>query len=83
MYIVASLINLIYYAFVILIFARFILSWVSLGSYELRETVFRLTEPVLEPVRRLLPPMGGLDFSPIIVLIAAQILRTIVIGALI
>jgi YggT family protein len=40
-------------------------------SYALR----RLTEPVLGPVRRLLPDLGGIDISPIIVLIALQFLQ--------
>ncbi|WP_280522274.1 YggT family protein [Acetobacter indonesiensis] len=32
----------------------------------------RLTEPVLEPVRRLLPNLGGIDFSPMVVLLGIQ-----------
>jgi len=35
----------------------------------------RVCEPVLRPVRRLLPPLGGLDLSPLLVLIALQALR--------
>ncbi|MGV4876941.1 YggT family protein [Acetobacter indonesiensis] len=34
----------------------------------------RLTEPVLEPVRRLLPNLGGIDFSPMVVLLGIQYL---------
>ena len=45
----------------------------------------RVTEPVLEPVRRLLPPWktGGLDLSPLIVLIAIQFVERVVLPALI
>ena len=45
----------------------------------------RVTEPVLEPVRRLLPPWktGGLDLSPLIVLIAIQFVDRVVLRALI
>jgi YggT family protein len=45
----------------------------------------RVTEPVLEPVRRLLPPWktGGLDLSPLIVLIAIQFVERVVLRALI
>ncbi len=32
------------------------------------------TEPVLAPVRRVLPPMGGLDFSPLVVIIGIQVI---------
>jgi YggT family protein len=47
-----------------------------------RDLVFRLTEPFLGPVRRILPPMGGFDFSPMIVLILAEILRTVLVDVL-
>jgi YggT family protein len=44
----------------------------------------RVTEPVLEPVRRMLPPWktGGLDLSPLIVLIAIQFVERVVLPAL-
>ena len=76
-------IDLIYYAIFILIFARFILSWVNVGPYQLREWVFRLTEPLLAPVRRMLPQSAGLDFSPMIVLIGAWMIRQLLIQILI
>ena len=81
--ILITIINLIYYAVFILILARFVLSWVNIGSYEIREWVFRLTEPLLAPVRRILPPSAGLDFSPMIVLIGAWILRSLLIQILV
>jgi YggT family protein len=45
----------------------------------------RVTEPVLEPVRRLLPPWktGGLDLSPLIVLIAIQIIERLILRPLV
>lgn len=66
----------------IIMFARVILSWfpVSPGSTlaSLNGFVYRLTEPVLGPVRRALPPLSvgtvGLDLSPTIVLVVLLIL---------
>jgi YggT family protein len=81
--ILIQIVNFLYYAVIILILARFILSFISGGPYELRAWVYRLTEPLLQPVRRILPPMSGLDFSPLIVLIAAQVLRMVLINILI
>lgn len=81
--ILISIINLLYYALVILLFARFILSWVNIGSYELKAFIFRITEPILAPFRRILPPTSGVDFSPMIVLIGAVILRRILIQLLV
>lgn len=36
------------------------------------DVLYRLTEPVFAPVRRVLPPMGGLDLSPLVVLLVIQ-----------
>ncbi len=53
-----------------------ILSWVPLDRHNPLATVTRgLTEPVLAPIRRVLPPMGGLDWSPMVLLVALQILK--------
>jgi len=41
--------------------------------------LWRMTEPVLAPVRRLLPNLGGIDISPIIVIIALEFLRRFVV----
>lgn len=43
----------------------------------------RLTEPVLSPIRRILPDLGGIDISPIILLIALEFLRRFVIGQMV
>ncbi|MDH3491286.1 MAG: YggT family protein [Gammaproteobacteria bacterium] len=63
--------------FVYAIFIRIILSWISQGGYNPATAIIAtLTEPVLRPFRRLIPPMGGFDISPIfaiILLLAATI----------
>ena len=41
----------------------------------------RLTEPVLAPIRRALPPMAGLDLSPMVLLIALQLLKRVLYAA--
>ena len=74
------IIEIAYWALFILILARVILSWVQVGSYEIRDLVFRLTEPILAPIRRILPASAGLDLSPMIALIGAWILRSILVG---
>ena len=37
-----------------------------------------ITDPILEPARRLIPPIGGLDFSPIVVLLLLSVLQSLV-----
>lgn len=55
-----------------------ILSWVLPDPYHpFTQIVRSLTEPVMAPARRILPPMGGLDLSPIIVLFAIQFLMVL------
>jgi YggT family protein len=46
----------------------------------LAKTIYDLTEPMLAPVRNLLPPATGFDFSPIIVLIGVQVIGQLLIG---
>ncbi len=66
-------INLFVYAIII----RIILSWVAQGTYNPATAIIAtLTEPVLRPFRRIIPPLGGFDISPIfaiILLLAATI----------
>jgi len=66
-----------FYFFAIL--ASIILSWVAPGSASPAVYLLhQLTEPVMAPFRRLLPAMGGLDLSPILVFIAIQIAQIFV-----
>ena len=68
----ARLIDL--YSLVVLV--AVILSWTRIDRRNQLVTITRgLTEPVLAPIRKLLPPMGGLDLSPMVLLIGLQILR--------
>lgn len=58
------------------VLAAVVMSWVRLDSrHPLARIVYTLTEPVLAPIRQVLPSMGGLDFSPVIVLLALRALR--------
>ena len=80
--ILGTLITALYYAIFILIFARIILSWVNIGGYQIRDLVFRLTEPMLAPVRRLMPATSGLDLSPMIVLILTSVVYRFILRTL-
>ena len=59
----------------VLIIARVIISWIANQSrHPLIPLIFQLTEPVLRPISKLLPPMGGVDLSPLFALIALRAL---------
>jgi YggT family protein len=70
----------------IVLFARIIMSWFPISPGGPMASVFsvlyNLTEPVLGPVRRLIPPVGlggmGLDLSPLIVIFGVRILQNVV-----
>ncbi|MDF0532793.1 YggT family protein [Shewanella yunxiaonensis] len=54
---------------------RAILSWVSQGSNPFEYVLVQLTEPLLSPIRRIIPPMGGLDLSVLILMIGLNFLN--------
>jgi len=63
-----------FYFVAILIYA--LLSWVAPGTHSpANQLLSRICEPLLAPVRRLVPPIGGLDLSALFVLIALQALK--------
>ena len=68
------------YSYVIL--ARIVLSWIPniSRSHPAVEFLHRITDPVLEPVRRMIPPLGALDISPIVVFLGLHLLRIILLG---
>jgi YggT family protein len=67
--------------FMFAIFVRIILSWISPGQYNPATAIITtLTEPVLRPVRRLIPPLGGFDISPIFVIIGLGALTRVLMG---
>lgn len=65
------------------ILIRILLSWVRMDPYHpIVRILDQITEPVLAPARRIIPPIGGLDFSPVIVIIVLNILERILLQAL-
>lgn len=67
--------------FLFAIFVRIILSWLSPGQYNPATAIITtLTEPILRPVRRIIPPMGGFDISPIFVIIGLGALTRLLMG---
>ncbi|MDY6874028.1 MAG: YggT family protein [Chloroflexota bacterium] len=63
---------------VIYSFISFILS----PYHPIRETMARVIEPLIAPIRRVVPPVGGLDFSPLILMVLVQIVGSILAAVL-
>lgn len=75
MSIAISLVTLLLEAFLVVILIRVVFSWVSpTPTNPVSRLAWQITEPVLGPIRRLLPPMSGIDLSPLVVWFAVIIL---------
>jgi len=68
---VREIFNLLFWVLVL----RAIMSWVVQGYNPIAAVLAQLSEPILAPVRRVIPPIGGLDLSVLVVLIALQFLQ--------
>jgi len=70
--VVGLLVNIYFFA----LLAMIILSWVAPGtSNPAVYLLFQITEPVMAPFRKALPPMGGMDFSPILLFILINVIQ--------
>lgn len=73
-----AFINVLAGVLTVAIFVRVLLSWIQVQlPMGLADFLFSATEPILGPIRRALPAMGGMDFSPFIAVIAIQIVQGI------
>jgi len=89
MLIVVDVISFLFRAYEFLIFIRVLLSWVNVNPYRpainhpIVDVLYRITDPVLRPLQRLIPPIGGaIDISPIIALLLLEILRQVLVRIL-
>ena len=88
---IADYVNALFLVYIILIFARILLSWIPRIPYHpvlssIIEFIQQVTDPYLRIFRRIIPPLGGggfaLDLSPIIATIVLIIARSIIVGAI-
>jgi len=66
----------------LVVFGAVIASWMRLPpGHPIGSVLTAATEPLLAPIRRVLPDMGGLDFSPMVLLVGVQLLRRLLLSA--
>jgi YggT family protein len=64
------------------IIGRVIMSWIDQpGAMRITVILRDITEPILGPLRRVLPNMGGLDFTPIVAMLLLQALESLIVSA--
>ena len=79
----AGLVHVLLSAVILVVIARAVLSWVSPDPYNpIVRIIIQLSEPMLYPVRRRLPIMGGMDLSPMVVILAAYFLDDFLVPSL-
>lgn len=81
MNLLANFIDLLFTLLSLAVLARVLLSWVRVSPYHPAIVLlYRITEPILAPLRRAIPPIGMVDISPVIALILLQILREVLVA---
>jgi YggT family protein len=73
---VLELIGLVLSILLVLIIANVVLSWIGRGS-PMQYMLTEILNPLLAPIKRILPSMGPLDLSPLILLVAIQIAQIV------
>jgi YggT family protein len=75
----ADLVDFVLLLYIVLVLVRVVLSFVGADSYHpVVPLVMQLTEPILKPFRRLIPNVGGIDFSPMVLLLVITLARVLV-----
>ena len=76
---VALVINIFFFAIIV----HVVLSWISQGGHNpIAALLFSLTQPILKPIQRFVPPIGGLDLSPVVAIIGLQLLKLLILPPL-
>lgn len=81
--VIVELVGRLFDLYTLLIIARVVVSWLDVSRYHPAvRFLVDVTEPVLAPVRRRIPPRAGLDLSPMVALVGIWVLRGIVVRLL-
>jgi YggT family protein len=76
---IANIISLVANVFIIIVIADSVVSFFLNPYHPVRETLDRIVNPFLAPIRRIVPLMGNLDLSPLILIILVQILASLLV----
>jgi YggT family protein len=78
-----AVINLIFETLWWVILGRVLMSWFDpSGNYRISRILYDMSEPILAPARRILPTFGGVDWSPLVTMIALNLLQGFVVASL-
>jgi YggT family protein len=78
-YAVGRLVMMLLNVYLFAIIVQAVVSWVNPGTYNpINSLLYSLTAPLLKPIQRILPPMSGIDLSPLFAIIGLQVLRMLI-----
>lgn len=78
-----TFVNLLFEVLSLAILARVFLSWFQVDpNNQLIQLLYQITEPVLGPLRRVVPPLGMIDITPIVALLVLQVAQRVILGTL-
>jgi YggT family protein len=79
----ATLVSLLINVYMFAIIVEVIISWMNPGSYNpVSSLLHSLTSPLLRPIRHLVPPIAGIDLSPLFAIIGLQVLKMLILPLL-
>jgi len=77
--VIVNFLELLISALMVLVIARVVVSWLApTGGGGLVAFIYQATEPILGPIRRIVPPSGGLDWAPLIAMLVLGLLLRLV-----
>jgi YggT family protein len=79
---ISSFVNFIVLVITLLVILKVLLSYFVAPYQPVRLFIDRIVDPILRPIQRIIPPIGGLDLSPLILLVIVQILGRIILSVL-
>lgn len=83
MIVLAQIINAIAQIYVWIVIASILLSFFMDPNHPIRQGVDNLVRPLLEPIRKVVPPVGMIDFSPLVLIILIQVVSNLLVRFLI
>jgi YggT family protein len=80
---IGELVILAFNVFIFAIVIQVIISWVNPGNYNpVNALLTSITSPVLRPIQKLIPPISGMDLSPLVALIGLQVMKMLILPLL-
>ena len=72
---ISNFIDITVQVLMILVIARAIISWIPNAHGQISDLIVKLTDPLLNPIRSVIPVVGGVDFSPLVLFFLIQVAR--------